>query len=393
MSTSVAEAGVPAKVSEGFGVTAMEVSAEMASKAVEASAKAEVESAYVMAMKNPRSEEDARAKIMQICRIPSFAMRAKYRKKVGRKQIGQRWEDEFAVGPSIRFAEQMLRCWRNVLCQQTTIYDDGMKRITKVRVVDLESNVNYSKEITLEKQVERRASTGREVLGKRLNSDNQTVFIVRATEDEIVNKEAAHASKVIRNNGLRLIPQHIVDEAMKMVDQTILSKMQEDPNANRQALLDAFARLGVMPTEIEKYLGVPAAQFSVGHLSQLQEVLTALEDGQATWAEFAEAGPTDTGTRIAEASQPSTQGERLVSEMAAGEATTGGGAPVTGEVSEAEKRERLKKKMAELLTLKGGDALVRGLKIPQSGVPAEQLDFVLSQIEKGIERLQPAPKK
>ena len=288
------ESAVPAKVTEGFGMTALERSAELASKAVEAAAKAEVESAYVMAIRNPRNVEDARAMIVKTCAIPSFAAKAKYRKKVGSKPDGRGgWADEFAVGPSIRFAEAMLLAWRNVLCQQTTIFDDPMKRIVKVRVVDLETNVNYSKEITLEKQVERKSSKDREVLSKRLNSRNEPVYLVKSTEDELVNKEAAHASKTIRNNGLRLIPTWILEDAMKAVDDTLAKKITENPDLERNALIDGFTRRGVLPSDLEKYLGVPVPQWGVKDLMALREILTSLEDGQASWAEYVEAGPTE----------------------------------------------------------------------------------------------------
>lgn len=268
---------LPTKTTAGFGVMTMEKSSEMAAVAVAASAKAEVEAAYIMAMKQPRQEDDARVKIIAICKNPSFAAKARYSKPVGGTAI---------EGPSIRLAEEILRHWGNVLVQQTAIYDDDAKRIVKVTVRDLESNLSYSKELTIEKHVERKNPAGRDVLGERHNTSGQRVFIVKATEDELQNKEAALVSKAIRNSGLRLIPEHIIEEAMRTAKDTMAAKVQQDPEAEKKAVLDAFAAIGVLPSALETYLQHPLAQATPQDLLALREILTAITDGQTTWTDY-----------------------------------------------------------------------------------------------------------
>lgn len=287
---------VPAgtRQSQGFGTLTAERSAELAAIAVAASAKAEVESAYVMAMRNPRHAENARASIVQTCRNPLFAGKARYRKQVGKKEARPGvWEPNFVVGPSIRFAEEALRHWGNVLVQQTTIYDDESKRIVKVSVKDLEQNIGYSQEIALEKQVERRDNRDRDVLGQRTNSYGKTVYIVRATEDELSIKQAAHVSKAIRTCGLRLIPDYVLQEAMDTVTETQASKIQSDPQAARRKLVDEFAGAGVKASDLEAYLQHPLAQATTEELMELQEALTSIRDGQASWSEFAASAKED----------------------------------------------------------------------------------------------------
>jgi hypothetical protein len=296
---------------KAFGAETVERSSELASVAVAASARAEVESSYVMAMKNPRHEETARTMILASCRNPGFALKARFRKPMGSKEVNGRWEPQFVVGPSIRFAEEMLRCWKNVLVQQNAIYDDAVKRIVRVTVRDLESNTAYSKEITLEKTVERHNAKDREVLGRRINSSNKEVFIVRTTEDELNIKEAALASKVIRNNGLRLIPQHIQDEAMLEVEKVIRDKAAKDPEGERRAILDGFAKRGITPLEIERYMGGPSAQFTSDDLLRLREMLTSIEDGHSSWQEFIDGTSSQTTGEIAEKSQVETKGAAI----------------------------------------------------------------------------------
>lgn len=294
-----------------FGVETIERSAELSAIAVASSAKAEVEAAYVMAMKNPRNEDEARVKILASCRRPLFAAKAKYRKPQGGEYINGQWVAKHVVGPSIRFAEEMLRCWKNVGTQQTAVYDDATKRIVRITTRDLESNTFYSKEITLEKAVERKSSKDREVLGQRMNTNNAIVYIVKATEDELNNKESALASKVIRNNGLRLIPQHIIDEAMAEIDRMIKEKITQDPDGERKAILDGFAKRGVMPQEIERFLSKPSAQFSADDMLRLREMLTSIEDGHSSWQEFLDGTPSQTTNDIAEKSQVETKGAQV----------------------------------------------------------------------------------
>lgn len=291
------------------GPLSLEKSAELAAIAVAAAAKAEVESAYVMAERHPRNEEDARARIKRACMDPLFAKKAKYQKPIGTRFVNGRWERQFVVGPSIRFAEEMLRCWRNVHTQQTTIYDDATRRVVKITVRDLEANVSYSREILLEKTVERRSGKDRQVLGQRKNSDGVDVYIVAATEDELAMKEAAHASKVIRNNGLRFIPQHIIDEALMEVDRVLREKIAKDPDAERRELVDGFMRRGITVPQLEAYTGAPVPQWSVDQMAELRDILTSLEDGHATWQEFVEASKEQ---QLAQKSQPETKGAEIV---------------------------------------------------------------------------------
>lgn len=265
------------KQTQGFGTVTTEKSAELAARASAESARAEVESAYIMAIKRPRSEEDARIKINKICGDPDFAQCAKYSKPIGNTKI---------TGPSIRFAEEILRHWGNVKTIQNITYEDESKRILKVVVIDLESNLSYSSEVTLEKTVERKSAKGREVLGERENSTGELVYIVRATEDEMATKAAAAISKMIRNNGLRLIPRHITEGALDVADKAIRDRVNTNPDAEKQKVLDAFALLGIMPSEIEKYLKHPIAQTTPAEVVDLRTVYNSLKEGSAKWSDY-----------------------------------------------------------------------------------------------------------
>ncbi|MHB8084302.1 MAG: hypothetical protein ACYDHZ_00550 [Dehalococcoidia bacterium] len=243
--------------------------------------KARIQSAYVMAYKKPRSQDQARINILAACRRPMFAERVEYAKPVGGRSI---------KGPSVRFAELALREWGNVLIETQVLYEDPTIRRTRITVIDLETNSTFSKDVQIAKTVERKQATpDREIVGSRQNTQGQTVYIVTATEEELHNKEAAAISKAIRNEGLRLIPSDIVDEAMEEARQTLRNRDKGDPAAAKKRILDSFATIGVKPKNLEQYLGHGMDTISPAELEDLRKVFQAIKDGESTWADYVSA--------------------------------------------------------------------------------------------------------
>lgn len=242
-------------------------------------AKARIQAAYIMALKKPRSEDQARVRILEACRRPEFADRVEFSKPVGGKAI---------KGPSIRFAETALRLWENIDSDVQVIYDDDNVRRIRVRVTDLETNASFTKELSIRKTVERKSTKGRDgaVIGERVNSYGDKVYIVQATDDELMNKENALVSKAIRNEGLRLIPSDVIDEAIRTAKETLRNRDAIDPAAAKKNVVDKFAGLGVRPKELEKFLKHPLDSISPAELENLRGVYRAINDGEASWADY-----------------------------------------------------------------------------------------------------------
>lgn len=261
---------------EEFGARETTALVETAASAVAAQARARVEAAYVMAMRQPRDIEEVRQGLLRDCRRPAFAEEAFYRKPTG---------DEVIEDFSIRFAEAAVRHLRNIEVDTPTTYDDHARRIVKVIVVDLEANTPYSKDITIQKTVERRNNRGRVVLGERTNSRGNVIYLVEATEDEVATKEAALISKAMRTLVLRILPADIKEECRQAVRDTMKKRDAEDPDAARKKLADAFAALNVSPTDLRTYLGHGLDKCSPAQLAELRGIYTSLKDGEATWAD------------------------------------------------------------------------------------------------------------
>lgn len=260
---------------------------DTASTAVAAQAKALVEARYIMALRRPRDMDVVRERMLKECARPSFAAVARYQKPIGKDR------SKWPTGPSIRFAEAAVRNMTNITVETMTVYDDREKRIVRVTVTDLEANVPYSQDITIAKTIERRQKKeGDTVLSTRTNSYGDTLYILEATDDDIINKQQALISKAVRTLGLRLIPGDIVDECMEQVMVTQANDDAEDPDAAKRKLFDAFAALGVRAEQLKEYLTHDAASLSPKELADLRALYAAIRDGEATWREVMDARAT-----------------------------------------------------------------------------------------------------
>ena len=258
-------------------------------------AKALVQAAYTMAMHRPRNYMQARQRILDACKRPAFASTVEYSKPVGNSRV---------QGPSIRFAELAVQQWGNIRVDTATTFESDEFRKIRVQVLDLETNTCFGKVITVNKTVERSRGDGREVLRQRTNTSGKTVYIVRATEDELATKEAAAISKVVRNEGLRLIPQDIIDEALD-VARAARSGAVSDPQERIRKVCDLFAAVRVTPDDLSQYLGCPVDKASPAQIDDLQTVYTAIKSGESTWSDYvrrdddkAAAATTDTAARL-----------------------------------------------------------------------------------------------
>lgn len=276
-------------VREDFAGTEIEMLGETAAAAVAARQKAMVEASYIIAMKRPRDWETVRQRVLLDCKRPAFAKVAKWSRQFG---------GEDKSGPSIRFVEAALRSMGNIAVDVTAIYEDERKRIVRVYVCDLENNMPYSQEIVVDKSVERSSDKGRIVLGERLNAKGYKVFIVQATDDELLSKQNQLASKARRSIGLQLIPGDITANAMRLVDETVAKEVADDPDKTKRNIIDSFCEIGVSTVDLQGYVGHTLDRVTPAELVKLRQIYTAVSEGDVTWEEVMESrGPAPVGTQ------------------------------------------------------------------------------------------------
>lgn len=264
----------------GFGTREVAQQTETAGTALAARSRAQIEARYVMAMQRPRDLMVSRQKLLASAQRPGFAKTAIYHKPVGKG----------VEGPSIRFAEEAVRALGNIHTDNVIAYEDDRKRIVTVQAIDLESNIGYDSSITVEKSVERRElKRGQQPIAQRVNSFGDPVFIVPATDDEILNKQNALVSKALRTLILRLLPSDLLEEAMAQCRETMLNKDAEDPAAAKKEMCDAFATIGISAQQLADYMGHGIAETTPDEFQKMRGLFGALRDGEATWAEAVEA--------------------------------------------------------------------------------------------------------
>lgn len=286
---------LPAPVQQTAGVAIAH--GETASSSVAARAKAEVEARAIVALQRPRSVMQFRIGLLEACKRSRFAETARYSKPVGGSKV---------EGFSIRFAEECARHYGNLAIDGQVVYDDADRRIIKVTATDLENNNAYSLDVTVQKTVERRnPKPGDDVIRSRTNSGGQTVYILRADDDALLNKQAALISKARRQLILQHIPSDITEEAGEVVLETLRSEDERDPAAARKRLVDAFYQIGVGPEELAEFLGHPLERVTSAEIHFLRSIYTGMKEGEATWADvMAQKKGTATAEGKAQAAAP-----------------------------------------------------------------------------------------
>lgn len=295
MSTSMAElkkGAAAGNLNQMVATNAQVVSlpvTETAASATAAKVKALVQARYEMAIYRPRDLDAVRERMLKECRRPSFAEVARYSRPQGSKQIDGKWVKNYIEGPGIRFAEMAIRCMSNIVVETMTIYDDRERRIVNVSVTDLEGNVPYAQDITIQKAIERRSVKDDDVvLKQRTNSEGKTVYLIEATDDDIMNKQNALISKAIRTLGLRLVPGDIIDECEKEIIATQKNRDAQDPDAAKRRVFDAFSQVGITVENIKEYLGHSGESLTPKELQMLRGIHSAIKDGETTWRDVME---------------------------------------------------------------------------------------------------------
>lgn len=260
-------------------------------------ATARIQSAYTVALQRPRQIEVIREEVLRECRRPSFctpdeskngSSLALYRVPRGNIKVpdgngGEKWVKNNIEGPTIRFAEMLLRSWRYLSIEINPMGEDDRQRLLQVICTDYQS-CNFTSEIVaVPKTVEKSNAKDAEIVSQRTNSYGNAVYLVKATDDELAMRTNALISKARRNLILQAVPGWLIEEGVDMVRTTARTKDAQDPDAARRKLFDAYAGVGVSVAQIVDYLG-HGNQLSPADLEDLRGYYSGIKDGFTSWA-------------------------------------------------------------------------------------------------------------
>lgn len=347
----IERAGVGAGMTrtDGAGGTSITKSGETSSSAAAAMARANVEARFVMARHQRRDEDDARIRILRECDRPRFAEAAEYELPRAGKTI---------TGPSIRFAEGLARHFGNLSIESVVTYEDATTRLVRCVVTDLESNATYSQDVSIEKTVERKnAKPSDDIVGTRVTSQGHSVYIIRASEADLLAKHNGQVSRAIRTLILRLVPGDLVDEALDRTRATLRKSDATDPAAAKKKILDAFAEIGVMPAQLAEAIGHPLDALSPAELGTLRRWFAAIRSGETTLAELLAEQRKAAAPAEAEKPAPSTKAGKIAQ---AAKATAAASKATTSEEREVEIARDEAKAIAEQAAKERAESLARG---------------------------------
>jgi len=245
-----------------------------------ATAKAVVESRYLMAINNRRDWRVVRQAIEEECQREGFALNpsAVYFKPIGKG----------ITGLGIRFVEMALRRMKNIHIDAKVTSSDDEAEILCVTITDLEDNISYSQDVEIGKTVERsRPADDGSFIKQRMNSRNKPVYTVHASEDELANKRNSLVSKAIRGLGLRMIPGDIKDDGLMLIMSTRKAVENGGTSSAKnsiETMVNSFSSiLGIGEEEIEKYLGYPVSKATSSDVEALRRAYGTIGNGEATW--------------------------------------------------------------------------------------------------------------
>jgi hypothetical protein len=232
--------------------------------AIEASrAIAEAQGKLVIAKRFPRDEVSAYAKAMEACQRPTMAEKAFYSFPRG----GQTVE-----GPTIRFAEELARCWGNIDYGIKELSQDDGKSEMQAYAWDLETNAQSVQNFTNLHQRE---------VGKKM----QKLTSLR----DIYENNANMATRRLRSRILAILPSWFVEDCIAECKKT-LAGQNETPLVDRvKKMVVQFAKLGVTQEQIETRLKKKIDTMNADDFIEYVGIYNAIKQGESKIADWFEA--------------------------------------------------------------------------------------------------------
>lgn len=232
--------------------------------AVEASrAIAEAQGKLVIAKRFPRDEVAAYANAMRACQRRSMAEKAFYSFPRGSQTV---------EGPTIRFAEELARCWGNIDYGIKELSQDDGKSEMQAYAWDLETNAQSVQNFTNPHQRE---------VGKKM----QTL----TSQRDIYENNANMATRRLRSRILAILPSWYVDGAIAECKKTLAGKNDEPLIDRVKKMVAQFERFGVSQEQIERRLKRKISTMNADDFVEYIGIFNAIKGGESKVSEWFEA--------------------------------------------------------------------------------------------------------
>ena len=240
------------------------------SVAIESSrAIAEAQGKLIIAKRFPRDEIQAFADMKKACQRPGLASKAFY----SYPRAG-----ETVSGPTIRLAEELARCWKNIEYGIKELSQDNGKSEMQAFAWDLEANTMSVQNFT--------NPHAREVRDKKTK---QTTIKQLTSLRDIYENNANMAGRRLRARILAVLPADFVEEAIAECKRTLAGKNDTPLEDRIRKMIVEFEKLGVTREMIEKRLTRSVETMNGDDLAEFIGIYNSLKEGQtkiSAWFEY-----------------------------------------------------------------------------------------------------------
>lgn len=231
--------------------------------AVESSrAIAEAQGKLIMAKRFPRSYTHAYAKAIEACQRKSFAEKAFF----SYPRAGQT-----VTGVTIRFAEEMARCYGNLDYGIKEMSHEEGKSEMQAYCWDLETNTVSSQNFTVEHIMETRQGN------RKLTSQR-----------DIYERTANDGARRLRSRILAILPPDLVEDCINECKKTLAGQNTLPLIDKVKNMVSGFSKLGVTVEMLEKRLGHTIESTNTDELVEYIGIYTGLKQKETTISDWFE---------------------------------------------------------------------------------------------------------
>jgi hypothetical protein len=198
----------------------------------------------------PRSNSEVLRELIEACKQYEFAKSAFY-------SVPNR-----GSGPSIRFAEEVARCYQNFEFGHRELSRSKGKSEIEVFAWDKEKNNVSKRQITVEHVLD--TQNGPKPLRNQTDIDNRIANV---------------ASKQMRGRILAILPKALIEIGLAECRKTLAGNNTQSMGSKINQMVVEFAEFGVRPDQITTYIGHNVDDCSVDDLTDLFGVYNAIKQG------------------------------------------------------------------------------------------------------------------
>lgn len=223
---------------------------------------AEAQGKLIIAKRFPRNQVSAFANVMQVCQRKGIAEKAFYSYKRG---------GQIVSGPTIRFAEELARCWGNIDYGIKELSQDDGKSEMQAYAWDLETNTISIQNFT--NNHVRETKSGKQKL---------------TSERDIYEINANMGARRLRSRILAILPNDLVEAAIAECKKTLEGGNNIPLIDKVNNMVSGFAKVGVTQKQLEKYMGHLAEETTAQEITDLVGIYNSIKNGESKPSEWFE---------------------------------------------------------------------------------------------------------